>query len=346
MTTQIDPRLAQLTAAAEASMSHWGLEGSTLDLIKFRENAVYKLTTKEGERFALRIHRPGYHDYAALHSELQWMSALSDFGIETPEVIRTNAGELMTKVIIPETNEDVYVDLFGWVDGTSLGADEGVLLTAEESRAMYHTIGEIAAQLHNQSSTWTLPEGFKRHSWDLEGLVGEAPFWGRFWELELLTSEQKDKIEKAKTKATEMLQGIEKTPDNYGLIHADFDPHNIMIEGGKIRPIDFDDAGFGWYMFELATALYFKQTEPHYDVIKAAAIEGYRSKRDLPEEELALLDLFLVLRGFTYLGWIRSRQETQTAKELAGDLIERAINQSNQFLAWADQYQTRPSKLA
>ncbi|MGO3346086.1 MAG: phosphotransferase enzyme family protein [Marinomonas sp.] len=338
MTNQIDPRLAQLTSAAEASLAHWNLDGSTLELIKFRENAVYKLTTADGIRYALRIHRPGYHEYAALLSELQWMSALSEFGVSTPDVIKTNTGELIAKVIIPETAEDVYVDLFGWIEGTSLGAEDGVSFTAEESHSVYHTIGDIAAQLHNQSSNWAFPEGFKRHSWDFEGLVGEEPFWGRFWELELLTPEQKAKIEKAKAKATEILQGIEKKRDNYGLIHADFDPHNLMIEGDKIRPIDFDDAGFGWYMFELATALYFMQTEPHYDVIKAATIEGYRSKRELPDDQLALLDLFLVLRSFTYLGWIRSRQETDTAKELAGDLIERAMNQANQFLVWADNH--------
>lgn len=337
----IDPRLAQLTLAAEASMSQWNLEGSALDLIKFRENAVYKLTSPDGEYFALRIHRPGYHDYAALLSELQWMSALSDFGIETPTVIKTKAGDLMTKVAIPETGEDVYVDLFGWVDGTSLGADEdeGVVVTAEENRSMYYTIGEIAAQLHNQSSSWTLPEGFKRHAWDLEGLVGEQPFWGRFWELELLTPEQQALLVEARAKATEILQNVPKNSNNYSLIHADFDPHNIMIEGDKIRPIDFDDAGFGWHMFEIATALYFMQTEPHYDVIKDAIIEGYRSKRDLSEDQLELLDLFLALRGFTYLGWIRSRQETETAKELSGDLIERAVRQSQRLLEWAEQYQ-------
>lgn len=334
-----DPRLAQLTAAAEASMSQWSLEGSTLDLIKFRENAVYKLTSPEGERFALRIHRPGYHDYAALLSELQWMSALSDFGIETPTVIKTNSGELMTKVVIPETGEDVYVDLFGWVDGTSLGADEGVVVNAEENRSMYYTIGEIAAQLHNQSSTWALPEGFKRHAWDLDGLVGETPFWGRFWELELLTAEQQVLLVEARAKAAEILQSVDKNSDNYSLIHADFDPHNIMIEGDKIRPIDFDDAGFGWHMFEIATALYFMQTEPHYEVIKDAIIEGYRSKRDLSDDQLELLDLFLALRGFTYLGWIRSRQETETAKELSGDLIERAVRQSHRLLEWAEHYQ-------
>ena len=331
-----DVRLQQLTNAANAALSQWSLEGSALDLIKFRENAVYKLTSSEGENFALRIHRPGYHDHAALLSELQWIDALADAGIETPKVIKTDAGELMTRMIIPETGEEVYVDLFAWVDGASLGESQGDEVTAEQTHWMYFTIGEIAAQLHNHSSTWSLPKGFKRHAWDLEGLVGEAPFWGRFWELELLTEAQQALLVEARTKATQLLQQLDTSPQHYSLIHADFDPHNIMVEGSKIRPIDFDDAGFGWHMFEIATALYFMQTEPHYEVMRAAIIEGYRSQRELSDEQVALLDLFLVVRGFTYLGWIRSRQETPTAKELSGDLIERAVRQSEQFLHWAE----------
>lgn len=330
--TTMDNRLQQLTQAAESALPFWQLDGAQLELIKYRENAVYKLTSLSGERFALRIHRPGYHDYAALLSELQWMDALSQFGVATPEVIRNRAGELMTKVFLPETGEEVYVDLFAWVDGASLAADGAAMSTPERCHKIYFTIGEIAAQLHNHSSSWELPEGFKRHAWDLDGLVGEEPFWGRFWELELLSDAQKSLLIEARSKATERLKKLDTSPVNYSLIHADFDPNNIMMEGDIVRPIDFDDAGFGWHMFEIATALYFMQTEPHYEVMKEAIVEGYRSKRDLSDEQLEQLDLFLVLRGFTYLGWIRSRQETETARELSDDLIARAVRQSRQFL--------------
>lgn len=336
MTTAMDTRLQQLTQAAENALPFWELNGAQLDLIKYRENAVYKLTGVNGELFALRIHRPGYHDHTSLLSELQWMDALSQFGVATPEVIRNTSGELMTKVIIPETGEDVYIDLFAWVDGASLAADSDAMATAEQCHKIYYTIGEIAAQLHNHSSSWELPEGFKRHAWDLDGLVGEEPFWGRFWELELLTEEQKSLLEEARAKAIELLNKLDTSPVNYGLIHADFDPNNIMKEGDIVRPIDFDDAGFGWHIFEIATALYFMQTEPHYEVMKEAILDGYRSKRSLSYEQLEHLDLFLALRGFTYLGWIRSRQETETARELSGDLIDRAMRQCKQFMDWAE----------
>lgn len=61
-----------MTLGAEA-LSHWKLTGAQLTLLKKRENAVFRVQTEGGERYALRIHRHGYHADAALVSELRWM---------------------------------------------------------------------------------------------------------------------------------------------------------------------------------------------------------------------------------------------------------------------------------
>ena len=53
--------LEQLQELATAALGNWGIQGSTLELLKHRENAVYGVTTAAGERFALRVHRKDYH---------------------------------------------------------------------------------------------------------------------------------------------------------------------------------------------------------------------------------------------------------------------------------------------
>jgi Ser/Thr protein kinase RdoA (MazF antagonist) len=78
---------SRFEALAREALGHWGLTGAALRLIKQRENAVFAVTTREGERYALRIHRAGYHIDAELNSELEWMSALDQFGVRTPEVV-------------------------------------------------------------------------------------------------------------------------------------------------------------------------------------------------------------------------------------------------------------------
>ncbi len=50
-----------MAALASAALPLWSLQGSELALIKYRENAVFKVTTQEGASYALRIHRHAYH---------------------------------------------------------------------------------------------------------------------------------------------------------------------------------------------------------------------------------------------------------------------------------------------
>jgi len=322
-----------LQQLASNALQAWQLEAKLLELIKYRENAVYRVLTDDNRQFALRIHRPGYHTDAALRSELQWMFALAKDGIEVPEIIPTPDGQLFVKASAEGDPQPRQVDLFAWVEGQELGSVENGLGNDPQAiHQIYHTIGQKAAQLHNHACRWSLPTDFQRHAWDLEGLVGEQPFWGRFWALEALTDQQRELINDARETIRAELEAYDQTADNYSLIHADFVPENLLVDGEHVRLLDFDDAGFGWHLFELATALYFIQDEPHYEVAKAALIAGYREFRPLPDSELQYLPLFLAARAFTYLGWVQSRWETETAKALTPMLVQLACETAERYL--------------
>ena len=71
-------QVAALKQFSETALSHWSLEGSQLSLIKYRENAVFEVLTSEQKRYALRIHRYGYHSDEELDAELRWMKALQE----------------------------------------------------------------------------------------------------------------------------------------------------------------------------------------------------------------------------------------------------------------------------
>jgi len=322
----------RLLKLAYAALDSWNVKGG-LSLIKQRENAVYKLETESGERFALRIHRANYHSDAALDAELTWIKALEQSGIGVPAAIPTATGEFFAKISIPEVPEIRQVDLLAWVEGEQIGSiEDGLPDDPATIRLIYQTIGQVAAKVHNQSSQWVLPEGFERHAWDEEGLVGDNPFWGPFWELGVLTKEQLGLIQSARAKVQTGLQAFGKAADDYSLIHADFVPENVMVDGDKVQIIDFDDAGFGWHMFEIATALYFIQEDKNYVIARDALVEGYRQLRPLADEKLAQLPLFMTARGFTYLGWVHTRQGTETAVELTPWLVELSCKVCDTYL--------------
>jgi len=331
----VDEQAQRMAGLAREALPAWGLEDSKLDLIKYRENAVFELSKGDGTRYALRIHRAGYHSDDELHSELQWMAALEESGIHVPTLVPTTAGESFIVCAVEGVPGPHQIDLFEWVDGAQMGSVEEGLADPEALVGSYRILGALAAQVHNQATSWELPEGFTRHAWDVEGLVGEQPFWGRFWELELLNEDQRSLVLAAREQVRNDLQAYAAAPENadrYSLIHADFVSENLMVDGDGVRLIDFDDAGFGWHLFELATAVYFEMDEEHYPDIWDALVAGYRERRSLPDSQLQSMPLFLLARSFTYLGWVHTRSETETAKELAPMLIEKCCALASDYM--------------
>jgi len=322
-----------MQALALLALQEWDLRVARLVPLKVRENAVFRVDLADGGRAVLRVHRPGYHSDEELDSEFLWLRALEAAGIAVPRAIGSRRGRDFEVVQTPAVGAR-QVDVFEWIEGSQLGSVEtGLTGDAAAIADQYFTIGAIAARMHNQAAGWQPPATFRRHAWDMAGLVGERPFWGRFWELAALTPAQRSLLEQTRARIAGGLAVCGMRSDRYGLIHADLVPENLLVDGDRVRVIDFDDAGFGWHLFELATSLYFISAAEGYPTARAALIRGYRSERALPDEQLEWLPLFLAARGTTYLGWVHTRQESDTARELTPFLIERACAAAEEYLA-------------
>ncbi|MBX7106922.1 MAG: homoserine kinase [Gemmataceae bacterium] len=302
----MDAVIEALTGRATEALSHWNLPAQVPELLKYRENAVFKVRLESGEPAALRLHRPGYHSEAGLRSELAFMKVLGDQGLDVPKPIATKTGALLAPVAGEEMQ---FVDLIGWVDGRQVGESGKPLDHSDtEVAGIYRKIGEAMARLHAIADRWQAPAGFTRPSWDAAGLGGDQPLWGRFWDSPDLAKQDREFL----TDLRQRLQGrMEALPPDldYGLIHADLVRENVLVDNGRIALIDFDDCGYGWRLFDVATALLRNRREPRYPLITSSLIEGYRSHRALDEATLAHLPFFLLLRGVTYIGWAAERPE-------------------------------------
>jgi Ser/Thr protein kinase RdoA (MazF antagonist) len=317
--------LERVTRLAVKALGHWNLDVMGVTPIKVRENAVFSVQLTDGRKVAMRVHRQGYHSDAALRSEFAWMAALSDYGISVPTVVPSRSGQLFEHAAIAQLGGTWQVDVFEWIEGRRLGESGGTMQGgAEEVAAQYRTIGSLMARMHNQAEGWARPVGFHRHAWDTAGFTSEQPLWGRFWELAALTAEQRDLMLRIRAVIEQALTAEGQTPDRFGLIHADLVPENVMVDGTDVRIIDFDDAGLGWYLFDIATSLYFLTNDPLYPTARDALLDGYRCERALSDETIARLPIFMAARATTYLGWVHTRQGTETARELTPFLVELA----------------------
>ena len=328
-------------ALARKALPLWGIDGaSPMSLLKIRENGVYSvLDEARSKKYVVRVHRADYHSDAELRSELQWMDSLREYGVLTPSLLYSKNDRLFEIVASDEVPEPRQVDVVDWIEGRELGnLEAGLHGRADEIRDRFETLGSIMAKMHNHAERWQEPEGFTRHSWDVDGLTGDQPFWGRFWELPALSAGQKDRILQVRDKLRRELTEFGAAPHEYGLIHADLLFENVLVGEDGVRVIDFDDCGYGWYLFDLVTSLFFLQTDKHFDLAKAALIAGYRKNRQLTDEHLAWLPVMFMARATTYLGWMHTRSETETAREMTPFVIELAFGMVEDYL----DYSTKP----
>lgn len=311
-------RTERLRALAVTALARWGVSGGAPEIVKCRENAVFRVTAPDGRRAALRIHRHGYHTDEALRSELAWMEALRAAGVAVPAVVPTSSGALFAVVRTRGVPEPRQVDMVTWMTGTPLGTiEDGPGPALADLRETFLGVGRLAARLHDHAQGWSPPAGFVRHAWDGDGLLGPAPLWGRFWLAGGLGAAERRLIERARERARDDLAVYGRPPRRYGLIHADFNLDNMLLDGDRVALLDFDDSGFGWHLFDLATVWTLFLGADCAAPMRAGVIEGYRRERDLPDEEVARLPLFELARAFSYLGWIETRRETATARVLA-----------------------------
>lgn len=317
--------MTDIAALAAEAASHWPQITNTPVLVMHRENTVFRVETTEGHH-ALRLHRPGYHSDAALQSELDWMAMLSREGMQVPKPAAARTGNYLVMLdgAVPRK-----ASLLSWLPGTPMGETRKPLAFHGAARtALFQNIGRQMAQMHKLTDAWTLPQGFERPKWDAEGLIGEAPFWGPFWAIEA-TPDDTDLLQNIRARTKTALADYLAIGADYGLIHADLVRENVLVDTDALRFIDFDDSGFGFRMFDIATTLLKNLEEPDAPALEAALLHGYTHVRPLRPADLAMLNLFVVLRSLTYLGWAHSRPDDPNIKARA----ERFLRVAKQVIA-------------
>ncbi len=303
-----------MNQTVDRALIEWDMAGAPYEFIAARENAVFKVDAATGS-YALRLHRQGYRTDAELRSELQWMKAVAEGGIEVPVPIPSKGGDVLC------TLDGTQVDVLTWLSGSTLeqAMDNR---RANERSGLFKSLGQKMARMHTISDDWSRPEDFKRVAWDAAGLLGDTPLWGPFWRNPYLPPEDAKLFERFRDFAFAELTTRKDTLD-YGLIHADLVPGNVMVDGQYIKLIDFDDGGFGYRIFEIATALHKFTPAADYPILRAALIAGYTAERQI---DLTLLDLFLAIRSVTYVGWNIARLEEAGGIERNARFIGAARN--------------------
>ena len=309
-----DDLLARLHALANDSLKLWDLPaGAQAELLNVSENATYLVRTSEGSKTVLRVHREDYHSERAIECELAWMHALNVDGcIETPETIPGRDGKAVQTAQGAGLQRPRHMVMFEYVPGDQPDEEHDLVHSFEE-------LGEMAAKTHAHASAWKRPQPFERLTWDLDAFYGAGATWGNWRDAPNLDAGAREVLERVEQTVKRRLTAFGQGGDRFGLIHADMRLANLLVAEGHTRLIDFDDCGFGWFMYDFAAGISFIEDKPEIPAMREAWVRGYRKVRELPPEQEQEIDSFVMLRRMALTAWIASHIDVPEAKAMAPD---------------------------
>jgi Ser/Thr protein kinase RdoA (MazF antagonist) len=317
-------------------LGDWGFSPTArLRLLNISENAVF-LAEEGARRAVLRVHRPGYHRPDEIASELAWIAALRAEGVvDTPAPIPGVDGRL-SRGLMPGAAEPI-VTAFDWVPGRSPEPQEDL-------SDWFLALGTVTARLHRHARHWARPPGFRRKCWTVETMLGRpgqsggqsggqwGGHWGDWRAAVGLAPMGEALLARAGAAIGTVLARYGMGPGRFGLIHGDLRLANLLVDGTRLSVIDFDDCGFGWFLYDFAAAVSFFEHAPVVPALMDAWCRGYRRLAPLSAEDLAVLPALVLLRRMLLLAWVASHPEAPTAQALGRAYTEGALPLAEEFL--------------
>ena len=294
-------RIQRLRKQAQAALAAYGLSQAKMKFLSYTGNAHYQIDSSkcaprepdEGtfweNHYILRLHQPKYQTYEAIRSELVWLQAiLQDTDLIVPEPMLNSEGELVTVTDLPGLPSPQHATLLRWVKGRKTPKNV--------QPHHFKALGRIAAKLHNHAASWTPPKDFTRIHYNWDGLFSDGALFdfsaGQIWDA--IPQQFRKPFEFITNRVQEVMKKLGTKSDVYGLIHADLCLDvNILWYRGDIRPIDFDDSAFGYWIYDLAIPVAELGDGAARQHILDALLEGYREIRMMPKSQWKHLDLFI-----------------------------------------------------
>ena len=320
-------RLYRFRQLAKGALAAYGYADADLTFLQYGENVIYRVDFRRGDenlvenspylpnRYLLRLHawdEPGF-----IESEMIWLDALANLvELPVPAPLRTLDGKYLLKCADPDLGVSRWATLLRWMDGRKMN---------KGCRPVYlQALGRMVAELHAFTSCWQPPDGFSRPRWDWDAQLGGVLFdVSRAVLVDSMPERFREPFELVSQDARQAMANLGEGLDAFGLIHADLYPENLLFRSGKVYPIDFEDCGYSYWLWDIAVALCTWAWGDHWEAMRDAFFEGYESIRSLPENQWAMLDLFIAIQYATMLLW-------------ASAFLQHDPKRADEYIPWRD----------
>jgi Ser/Thr protein kinase RdoA (MazF antagonist) len=281
-------------------LSAYPVQPTDLVLLGDAENDTLRVDSSTGDRFVLRVHRTAgslFHPVrseAEVRSEMAWLVALRrDIGPRVPEPVPARDDSLVTVVELDGQAEPRLCVLLRWVPGEF----RHTTLTPPDLAA----VGELMAHLHDHAGGFAPPTGFRRGR--IGGVVPDAAAHVIDTLTEERGPEDADLVAAVFNRVRRAEETLGETPETFGRIHADLHQGNYAFHDGQVSAIDFDDCGWGHFIYDFAVTLSEVSVLDNYPALRDGLLAGYEQVRPLPAGLDLHLPAFLALREVKLMMW-------------------------------------------
>ncbi|MDQ0205460.1 phosphotransferase enzyme family protein [Alkalicoccobacillus murimartini] len=196
---------------------------------------VYHIKDRERE-YVLKGQLAEHTSYRKLQSELIWMQTLRESGMSVPEHIPTLNGERIVKV---RDQEKVYFFV-------AFAKAKGSIVSPKLWNSEYFELwGRALGKMHAAASVFKEPdEEF------------ELPHWSTSPDFLAIHESFDPEIFDIYQEMVSYSTTLPVSNMTFGIIHNDFHHNNFLVHKDKGVPINFGDAQYNYYFYDLAVSIY------------------------------------------------------------------------------------------
>ena len=309
-----EAQVMHLTAFAHNALKTWGIAPQALELVVYANNAVFRVADGV-QTYGLRVYRPGKRSLAEIAGEWLWVHALHT---ALPGHVPAQQADIYSGRL-DGIDGTVYAALWRWLDGEVAAPDA---YTRDHAAA----VGVFAAHMHTVALEIRGSEyerQITRPRLDHEGLFGANSPYASGGERDLISDKAQATLDAVAEQVREVMAALEGEPNAFGMIHGDFIFKNTLFNrSGAVAALDFDDCGFGYFLYDMACPLLFYKPLPTYPDLKAALWDGYTSVRPLPDGYRAALETMVAGRYVASCRWVAGNAQHPSLRGNAREIID------------------------
>lgn len=283
---------------AEMLLGYWRYDEKSLEMFKYyriSSNAIYPFQN-EGKTRLLRFAPISEKSKGNILAELEFINYLSANQYPCLKTVLSISRE---ELITAKTPWGEYcATVFDRVSGIQLE-------DTDFNDSIMFQYGKTLGELHSLSSSFTPTN----RRWSYEDVLS--------WIYDnLMELQNQDRALKEVDLLSTYFSKLPKSPENYGLVHYDFELDNVFYDEAThaCNVIDFDDAMYHWYVMDIEQALdsINEEIKPSsYEHAKECFLSGYRSEYSVTDEMLSMQPIFRRFANlYSYTRVLRSSAET------------------------------------